>query len=672
MVSVPKLPGAAGGAARKAGGNLPAGVPKTPAAGKTGGVTSAAKKVNAKTGGMLENAAEGVADNTAAQPPVSDKGVAQTSVKSDAANAAKNVLTGGTHDESLGKQSIRAAALEVGAKTAKGFATGFVAGAVKDGAIGLAKNKRLRNIVLAVIAATLAIYLLIIGMFFLTASSVVLSLMGGQEDASLQTAKSSGVDEKILAEARLEATPSAPWQLIGSLKKQLNADDIDTPLLVAKINEANTKHIQLTLDAGSVFDSTGRTRIVPQDKPVTDAAGNNANLTDEQKAALSSQVAAALKVKEVYVNALTAYPGMDKSKAEKTYKRAMGWLLAQEAKCPAKETATVATDASGAWDADQMAIAKTIIGVAKTATKSRPLAEKIRAAEIAVSVGMVETHLTNIMVEVDHDSLGVFQQRATWGSKEQRNNPTWAAARFLKAMFEKLPDWASQEAGVVAQKVQVSAYPDRYTQEMPEAKNVVASLWDQSPEIPIPADLVLPGVTGGAAASDDPLTCLVPVGTGAWRYPFDLPVTINDWYGAGRASGTGHSGIDVGRLSGKPIYAITDGTVTFSTGSSMNTLIGYWVAIRHGEYVVRYLHLQSPPLVSAGDKVVAGQQIGVSGCTGTTCGGPHLHFDFTPVGQPVDSMHTIDPVPILLANGVDMTVLPLMVGVPPYQSGLTR
>ncbi|MFF0313020.1 hypothetical protein ACFYSC_36855, partial [Streptosporangium sp. NPDC004379] len=114
------------------------------------------------------------------------------------------------------------------------------------------------------------------------------------------------------------------------------------------------------------------------------------------------------------------------------------------------------------------------------AVKARGLAS--RAAVIAVSTVIVETHLQNISVEVDHDSLGLFQQRASWGSREQRLNPTWATNAFLDKMLREYPNgsWMTAPIGEVCQNVQVSAYPDKYQKQAGDAQIIVNALWGTS------------------------------------------------------------------------------------------------------------------------------------------------------------------------------------------------
>lgn len=84
----------------------------------------------------------------------------------------------------------------------------------------------------------------------------------------------------------------------------------------------------------------------------------------------------------------------------------------------------------------------------------------------------------------------------------------------------------------------------------------------------------------------------------------------------------GHNGYDFG-ISYQPILAAGAGTVRYADWTSGG--YGEMVLIdHHNGYVTLYGHL-SKLEVKHGDKVQAGQEIGVSGSTGNSSG-PHLHF----------------------------------------------
>lgn len=70
----------------------------------------------------------------------------------------------------------------------------------------------------------------------------------------------------------------------------------------------------------------------------------------------------------------------------------------------------------------------------------------------------------------DHDSVGIFQQRPNWGVVGQRMDPRQAATMF----FNKLPsDWRNLPPGEAIQRVQQSAFPEKYAAAIPLATQKV-------------------------------------------------------------------------------------------------------------------------------------------------------------------------------------------------------
>jgi murein DD-endopeptidase MepM/ murein hydrolase activator NlpD len=110
------------------------------------------------------------------------------------------------------------------------------------------------------------------------------------------------------------------------------------------------------------------------------------------------------------------------------------------------------------------------------------------------------------------------------------------------------------------------------------------------------------------------------------------------------ASGA-HTGVDFLVNSGTPVHAVAAGTVV---SAGWDGAYGNDVIIKHadGRYTL-YGHL-TKPLVSAGQTVTEGQEIGISGATGNVTG-PHLHFEVrtTPYYG-----SDIDPVAYMASHGV--------------------
>jgi hypothetical protein len=114
--------------------------------------------------------------------------------------------------------------------------------------------------------------------------------------------------------------------------------------------------------------------------------------------------------------------------------------------------------------------------------RGRGLAQ--RAAVIAVTTAITESTLHNYTEAVDHDSLGLFQQRPSqgWGTPAQLVDPVYATNAFINAMLRKYPNnsWMSGDIGAICQRVQVSALPDAYGYEVHDAQLLVNALWNAS------------------------------------------------------------------------------------------------------------------------------------------------------------------------------------------------
>lgn len=110
------------------------------------------------------------------------------------------------------------------------------------------------------------------------------------------------------------------------------------------------------------------------------------------------------------------------------------------------------------------------------------------------------------------------------------------------------------------------------------------------------------------------------------------PTRINysDTFNAPRDGGARtHYGTDIMAAEGTPIYAAKEGRVVTSTRLTGPTgRTGHGVSILSSDNLkIHYAHMRDAPLVNRGDRVNAGQQIGVVGKTGNaqnTC--PHLHI----------------------------------------------
>ena len=88
-----------------------------------------------------------------------------------------------------------------------------------------------------------------------------------------------------------------------------------------------------------------------------------------------------------------------------------------------------------------------------------------------------------------------------------------------------------------------------------------------------------------------------------------------------------HRGIDIRAATGTNVYATANGTVEFIRDQG-NEGGGKYVLIRHdnGNFRTAYFHLSNNTIKKVGDRVRAGDLIGISGNTGNSSG-PHLHYE---------------------------------------------
>lgn len=98
-----------------------------------------------------------------------------------------------------------------------------------------------------------------------------------------------------------------------------------------------------------------------------------------------------------------------------------------------------------------------------------------KVLESAVATMIQESTAKNLDTAVDHDSLGLFQQRPSqgWGTPEQVLDPKYAARKYFEKAIEADKKDGGQPMTVLAQSVQRSAFPDAYAQWEGEAKAAV-------------------------------------------------------------------------------------------------------------------------------------------------------------------------------------------------------
>jgi cell wall-associated NlpC family hydrolase len=142
----------------------------------------------------------------------------------------------------------------------------------------------------------------------------------------------------------------------------------------------------------------------------------------------------------------------------------------------------LATIAGGAGSADAAAVAPVCVtngalpGLSSAAATNARIVTAVAeqmggraAAVITVMVGQTESGLLDLGnasvrgsidgqgMGSDHDSVGIFQQRASWGTLAQRMDPEQSTRLFVGRLLQ-VTDWQSVKPWVAAQDVQRSAY----------------------------------------------------------------------------------------------------------------------------------------------------------------------------------------------------------------------
>ena len=170
-----------------------------------------------------------------------------------------------------------------------------------------------------------------------------------------------------------------------------------------------------------------------------------------------------------------------------------------------------------AWSPEQLSNAKIIINV------GQQLGASPRDIQTALMAAIVESGLRNINYG-DRDSIGLFQQRNAWGSHADRLDPVKAARMFFLGGAQGqrgLLDFANRgsvDMGTMAQKVQVSAYPDRYAEHEQEGADLLTELSGSvsHPSVPVtttPVAGTADTSQGAASAASEPaLSTLTALG----------------------------------------------------------------------------------------------------------------------------------------------------------------
>jgi murein DD-endopeptidase MepM/ murein hydrolase activator NlpD len=275
---------------------------------------------------------------------------------------------------------------------------------------------------------------------------------------------------------------------------------------------------------------------------------------------------------------------------------------------------------------------------------------------IAIGTALQESRLRNLGFlgsRNDHDSLGLFQQRPSqgWGTPQQIMDPQYASRKFYEKLLQ-VTGWQTMPLTQAAQAVQRSAYPGAYAKHEPLAALIVNVLAD------------------GAARAVGALTelrCAAPgeIAASGWTVPVKGPI-VSGFRTPDRPT---HQGADLGAPRGTLIRVAATGVVIVSRcqahtdaginwgcdrdGSPSINGCGWYVDVLHaGNFITRYCHMVSRPLVHVGQRVTVGEVIGRVGTSGRSSG-PHLHFE-THEGGDRSAAGAVNPEDFMRERGVPL------------------
>ncbi|SDR76264.1 phage tail tape measure protein [Corynebacterium timonense] len=207
-----------------------------------------------------------------------------------------------------------------------------------------------------------------------------------------------------------------------------------------------------------------------------------------------------------------------------------------------------------------------------------------RGIKIALATALVESDLKvyanpadpasmqmpHDAVGYDHDSVGLFQQRANgaWGTTADRMSPERSAGMFYDALVKE--NYNVGDPGAHAQRVQRSAFPGRYAERMAEAERLLQQYSSTGTPMQVTA-MANGGILGNARqASINEGSAVLWAEAGPEAY---IPLSSNKkarsleiWAETGK-----RLGVDVMsmlNLVGAALPGLIEGKLDFSTGAS--------------------------------------------------------------------------------------------------------
>ncbi|CAA9316562.1 MAG: putative secreted protein [uncultured Friedmanniella sp.] len=238
---------------------------------------------------------------------------------------------------------------------------------------------------------------------------------------------------------------------------------------------------------------------------------------------------------------------------------------------------------AGSLSAAQVGYARTIWQVGEQ------LGAGDRGGVVGIATALQESTLRNLSYG-DRDSVGLFQQRAGWGSVETRMNPRASARLFYSALL-KVPGWKDMSVTRAAQAVQRSAFPDAYAKHEKAATGLVVLFRSKAPRGTTAAAAAMgSAMCGNADAAQCPTTGM---GIEAGLTPDALRVLRclkHRWPQLTSFGGVGNrpSNVDRDHQEGRAVDAMVADYQT-PAGKQLGNAIASWVVANQSRLGVRYV-----------------------------------------------------------------------------------
>lgn len=243
---------------------------------------------------------------------------------------------------------------------------------------------------------------------------------------------------------------------------------------------------------------------------------------------------------------------------------------------------------------------------------------------VALATALQESGLHNLDYG-DRDSLGLFQQRAGWGSPTERTTPSIAATMFYTGGHGGQPGlldikgWQNMTVTDAAQAVQVSAFPSAYADDEPLARVLVAKYGGAGGEGPGECGFP-PGTTCPPTPWPASEAGLTPDALKVIRCLHQQFPAFTTMYGVGERP----SGGDGDHAHGRAVDAMLPfPDYKSQAAKAFGWQVANWVRANQARLGVHYVIFDKRIWSITRDKEGWRDYTNYSGCTSDTC----LHYD---------------------------------------------